>query len=528
MASPPIGLRLREIRKKKGITQTELAKTAGISVSYLNLIEHNRRTVGGPLLDRLATLLDVDLEQISTLQDACIVQDLLEMAGDPLFRESQLEADGPQNIVWRHPNWGRGVLKLYHAYLAANEKSEALSERLHNTVLTDARHRILSLITSIRSFSEILREYSDLSEEQRAHFVSLLAAESETLGGAARSLFDFIHEIDSRAYAQTPANEVNEFIIDFGNYFPELEIAAKDLRKRLGCDDAGAGRHLEDFLKRVHRVDIRFGQVSPGTVPGLSARYSFDKTRNVLTIDETLPESSTRFLMAQVLFDCEFHEVLKELVEHRTLTSIDAKNRAYHALARYGAGAVLLPYDAFLAEAEKRRYDVDLLGSKFNVSFEQACHRLVTLRNPSALGLPLAFLRVDPAGNVSKRFNLPNLRMPNHIGACSLWPVFRAFQTPEQIVTRLVSFPNDDKFVFVARTVMKRAVGFASVPRIYSVMIGFDAMHAEKTVYGDGLGPISKQQPVLVGTNCRLCPRDTCQHRAHASTVSFGEDALSE
>ena len=44
------GNRIRERRLVMGMKQADLAAAAGISPSYLNLIEHNRRRIGGKLL----------------------------------------------------------------------------------------------------------------------------------------------------------------------------------------------------------------------------------------------------------------------------------------------------------------------------------------------------------------------------------------------------------------------------------------------------------------------------------------------
>jgi transcriptional regulator with XRE-family HTH domain len=54
------GTRIRERRMALGLRQSEVARRAGISGSYLNLIEHNRRRIGGKLLLDLAVVLKTD------------------------------------------------------------------------------------------------------------------------------------------------------------------------------------------------------------------------------------------------------------------------------------------------------------------------------------------------------------------------------------------------------------------------------------------------------------------------------------
>src|SRR3546814_2446728 len=99
--------------------------------------------------------------------------------------------------------------------------------------------------------------------------------------------------------------------------------------------------------------------------------------------------------------------------------------------------------------------DVCSSGLLYAASVEQACHLLVTLRRPGAEGIRFAFIRSDPAGFVTKRLPLPNLPLPRHGGACPLWAVYRAFQTPEAVVRQLAEFPSSDRFLFIARTVAK-------------------------------------------------------------------------
>src|SRR5690606_10967824 len=100
-------------------------------------------------------------------------------------------------------------------------------------------------------------------------------------------------------------------------------------------------------------------------------------------------------------------DALLETVNAFGLTSEEAKRLAHRALSSYTAAAMMMPYEPFLALAEERRYDAEVLGNLFGVSFEQVAHRLVTLRRPGSEGVPFGFLRVDRAGRLSKRFTLP-------------------------------------------------------------------------------------------------------------------------
>lgn len=195
------------------------------------------------------------------------------------------------------------------------------------------------------------------------------------------------------------------------------------------------------------------------------------------------------------------------------LTTPAARERAVEALCSYCAGALLMPYERFLEDATRARYDVDLLRRGYGVSIEQACHRLVTLRRPDAEGIPFAFLRSDPAGYVTKRLPLPNLPLPRYGGACPLWAVYQAFQSPDSVVRQLVEFPSGDRFLFVARTVAKGEAAFGQPRRLLSIMLACDALYADQIVYGDRLDLSAGAPADRVGTTCRLCVQRDCPQR---------------
>ena len=129
--------------------------------------------------------------------------------------------------------------------------------------------------------------------------------------------------------------------------------------------------------------------------------------------------------------------ILDRVVRDDMLTSDEARALCRVALASYFAGAMLMPYEPFLEAAEALRYDIELLGHRFRTSFEQVCHRVTTLRKPGALGVPFHFIRVDIAGNISKRFSGSGIRFARFAGACPRWNVFAAFLTPGMIKTPL-------------------------------------------------------------------------------------------
>lgn len=172
-----------------------------------------------------------------------------------------------------------------------------------------------------------------------------------------------------------------------------------------------------------------------------------------------------------------------------------------------------MPYDAFLAAARGLRFDADALARAFGVSFEQACHRLVTLRRPGAEGVPFALMQVDASGYTSRRAPLPNLALPRHGSACPLWAVYQALQSPGATVRQVAEFPGGARFLLVARVIDEPAPAFPMPRRVASLMLACDALYADQTVYGDGLNLASAAPAVPVGPNCRVCTRTGCAYR---------------
>jgi predicted transcriptional regulator len=183
-------------------------------------------------------------------------------------------------------------------------------------------------------------------------------------------------------------------------------------------------------------------------------------------------------------------------------------------LASYVAGAILMPYVPFLATALEARYDIDRLGARFDTSFEQVCHRLVTLRRPGAQGIRFGFMRADAAGHISKRFALPRLPMPVYGNACPLWAMYLAFQAPGTLVRQLVEFPGGDRYLMLARAVEKNREVWGRPRHLKSVMLMCEALVADRMVYGDDID-LSPNPAVWVpvGQTCRVCVRTDCTAR---------------
>jgi hypothetical protein len=200
-------------------------------------------------------------------------------------------------------------------------------------------------------------------------------------------------------------------------------------------------------------------------------------------------------------------------------TSAEAAALIRIGLLNYIAGALLMPYAPFLAAVRTLRHDIEATAARFGVSFEQACHRLSTLQattNGRAAvrerGVPFFFLRVDPAGNVDKRFSAAGFPFARWGGSCPRWVVHQAFATPGQVRVQVAELPEGDAFLCFARTVTRPVVRWGEPAPTHVVAMGCRIGHAPDMAYADGIE--IEHARVGIGLSCSLCDRQDCRSRA--------------
>ncbi len=315
------------------------------------------------------------------------------------------------------------------------------------------------------------------------------------------------------ASSRLPSEEVSDVVQANNNHFPELEEASESLAREahLHADDLynGMVRHLE---KALH-VDVAVVPLSSDP----AAVRRFDPQRRRLSLSEVLPPRSRNFQVAHQIALLTLGELFEKIIDRSHLTTPDSIALCRVALANYVAGALLMPYEAFRAAAESVRYDIELLGHRFRTSFEQVCHRLTTLQRPGAEGVPLHMMRVDVAGNISKRFSGSGIRFARFSGSCPRWNVHLAFMTPGMIRTQLSQMPDGQIYFCVARTVRKSRSGYNSPHALLAIGLGCRIEHAKRLVYADGIDLTHPQSVTPVGVTCRLCERTDCEQRAFPS-----------
>src|SRR5213592_2674692 len=447
-----LGSKVRTLRRREGLTQADLASKLEISASYLNLIEHNQRPLPAHLLLRVAQVLKADLGNFADDSSARLAADLQEVFGDPLFQDHQLTTNDLRELA-ENTSAARAVMSLYHAYRNSIDSTRALAGKVY-----DGR---------------------DFLGVNPAHL---------------------------------PSEEVSDVLQQNMNYFPELEAATEDVLKHGAFDRSDMLRSLSQYLREQH--DIRIELTPVGRDRGAVRR--FDRERQVLSLSEVLPPWSRQFQVAHQIGLLDARHVMDVILtrSENLLTTAESLTLCRIALANYFAAALLMPYDEFLRIAEDVRYDIELLQHHYTASWEQVCHRLTTLRKSGASGVSFHFVRVDIAGNISKRFSGTGIRFARFSGSCPRWDVHAAFLTPGRIRTQLSKMPDGTAYFCVARTIRKSYGGYASGDSLMAVGIGCPIRDARKLVYADGYDLDNLDAAVPIGTTCRLCERLDCEQRA--------------
>jgi len=304
-----------------------------------------------------------------------------------------------------------------------------------------------------------------------------------------------------------PVAEVRRFLEARKNCFPDIddrgEALARDIKRAGGLESFFADRR------------IRVRKLPADIMMGYTRRY--DPHRAEVTIDEALDAASSAFQLALQLVYLDMPDLLEDLMAKASFDTDSGKKLARRALANYAAGAIMMPYRSFLKAAETRAYDVEALGRHFGASFEQVAHRLTTLQKPGQEGVPFFFIRIDGAGNVSKRLDGAGFPFARHGGSCPLWGVHKAFTRPRQILTQWVELPEGERFFTIMRTVTAGGGAYKRPTVERAVALCCSAQHAQKLIYARDIDP-SAIDPTPIGVSCRLCHRSDCMSRAEPPT----------
>lgn len=457
-----VGPRFRRIRQQLGLSQTQIAEGLGISPSYINLIERNQRPVTAQILLRLAETYDLDLRDLATADEDRFFAELNEIFSDPLFRQIDLPKQELRDLAELCPGVTHALQRLYAAY-------------------TEAR----------RGETMVAAQFADRDEGAGSRFEA------------------------------NPIERVRDLIEANRNYFPELETAAEALRDEINVTPQELLAALIERLRERHSVQVR---IMPVDVMRETLRR-WDRHRRQLLISELVDLPGRAFQLAIQIALAECAAPIDAIVA-RAGALDDITRKLYRiTLANYYAAAAMMPYQAFHAAAETLGYDLQVLGQRFNAGFEQICHRLTTLQRPNARGVPFFMLRVDNAGNVSKRFSSGTFPFSKFGGTCPLWNVHSTFDTPDRMLQQVIELPDGSRYFSIAQMVRRPAAPWPQPQPRFAIGLGCEIRHAHKLVYAGGLD-LEKVQGTPIGVNCRLCERENCSQRAEpplTRTLIFDE-----
>jgi hypothetical protein len=363
-------------------------------------------------------------------------------------------------------------------------------------------------------FDPIFQDLSITREDMR----DLLSA-SPAMGEAVAALYGAYRSsqtalMEARAAARAgpadPLEEAREFIAENRNHFPALDEAGEAIAKALAAGQGGLIEALAARFKDRHGLDLR---ILPADVM-VGAYRRHDRHRNQVALSESLDRASRAFQAALQLVYLEQAALLDEVLNGGEFPTAGGRRLARAALANYAAAAVIFPYERFFESAKELKYDIELLARRFSASFEQIAHRLTTLQRPGMEGVPFFFLRIDAAGNVSKRFSGGVFPFARFGGSCPLWNIHETFRTPRKIVTQIIQLPNGDSYFSIARTVQGGEAGYSAPKSERAVALGCELKFAGALVYAEALN-LAEAEPTPIGVTCRLCPRAPCAARAH-------------
>ncbi len=311
--------------------------------------------------------------------------------------------------------------------------------------------------------------------------------------------------------AITPETAIHDFFRDHSNHFDGLEQVAEALRTRIGGTSDDIYASLKRHLRIEHGIDAEVIRISemPDTL------RIFDHRQRKVQLSEALDHPNRVFQLAHVLGMLACGTMIDGLVESSAIADEDGRARLGVELLNYFAGALLMPYSEFHSLAELTRYDINRLRAAFGVSFEQVCHRLTTLQREGQRGVPFFFLRVDRAGNVTKRFNATPFVLAEQGGSCPVWDIHGAFRTPGVITPQFVELPDGGQYFTICRTTDRPAFSRGTQDRRLVVALGCERTHSERLCYADPYNMADRGIFVPIGINCHICPRQACAQRAH-------------
>lgn len=375
-------------------------------------------------------------------------------------------------------------LRTGNADRMVSHMQEALADAVFGDIdppLADLRLAASNAPNLARAFLELHRAYRTTHER--------LASLDEALGQ------------DHRASGLSPWEEVRDFFHFCDNYIDAVDRAAERFADTQDPIEVEATRALKRIGVRVDISDHSYAR-----------RY--DPDTKTLHLNGAQSASTRRFQLLLQVALLTHNDLLEASLDFANFKSDEARDIAKIGMANYFAGAALMPYKKFLQAAQSTRHDLELLADQFGASIEQVAHRLSTMQRPQSKGIPFFFVRVDQAGTITKRHSATRLQFARFGGACALWNVHSAFETPGRFLRQLAETPDGVQYFCLARDVSKPAGKWGAPTRRFAIGLGCEVQHADQLVYADGMATKDAAGFEPIGISCRICERRNCHQRS--------------
>ena len=444
------GNRIRKLRERRGLTQAALARKMIISPSYLNQIENDARPLNRRIISKLELALGIDFTDWATEEERR-ANLLKEALNDPLFRGPDIPLHELREAVSSSPRIADRFLQLFQAHQRLQSDYQTLAESVAGEERIKALHG-----------------------------------------------------------AQFPYEDVRDFFYRRNNHIETLDHAAERLFESRGLRIDYLLGDLTDYLETELGIEVRLADGDQDG--GLQKRYQPEQ--RILYLAKPSSPSRRAFHIAHQIGLLIYGDLIEREIASAELASTAARALCRVALANYFAGAVLMPYGPFLADARRLDYDIERLCGLYGTSFEQVCHRLSTLQRRGDKGVPFYFVRVDIAGNISKRQSATSFHFARLGGVCPLWNLHEAFAYPGRILTQLARMPDGKTYLCLARTVHESGGSYLRPQRKFAIGLGCEIGHAHELVYSTGIDLEDEDAVEQIGVSCRVCERPDCPQRA--------------
>ena len=533
-----IGNKIKSFRLKLGLQAKKLAELVGISPTYLNLIESGKRKLDGDLLLKVCQELRIEISDLvdDKLIDLSNSKNAISKNLNKKEFKSQNLKIGPKIRAFRRQLGIQANRLAEQTGISASYLNliESGKRNIDSKLVIKICNELKINVSDLTNKSDINLEnnISELLSDELFDGLDILGPEVKDLVASnpkiAKALIklgdnfkqkdiEIVNKVENisgkiidKRKAAFPGEIVSDFLQENRNYFPELEKFASEVFSEIKINNRATYLSLCNYLKRKHNIKVK--DVLPKDNKPFSKLF-VQKDRELLLSDYVALETKKLYAGAQVAQEGAI-DIIENYLSKFNFPSEESKKLTKVALLNYCGAAILMPYKMFHNECIKQKYDLELLQNTFACTFEQIAHRVTCLRDPKLPGIPFHFLRVDVAGNISKRFSLSGIEIPRYGGACPRWNVYSAFSRPGVIQAAVSKMTNGEKYVCIARTVEKGVGRYGQKKSMLSIGLGCEAKYAKDFIYTEFMDLSDKKSEIPIGVSCRTCDRLDCSQRA--------------